>query len=301
MKTKYIILALAMFIAPAAMAQDYFAKRDLGGGSAMCKQASHCSHLAPSFAKLRYYFGDNSPIVKKQNTLKVHNTFSNPENGEKEGELTIYKFVLPKSDVSYTDSVRVLYEAISQAMDDGKIHRRGIYTLWSITGNKDRSYTGYRLYHNKSEFTLVGTESDNCYTVGLINEDDTQFRTTYTIEWSEMSDGGVTGRMITTYAPIKPQIESPTVVPPSEQKNDNKMWMRKLFFYLDKLKDGEYLYLSGLYSLAKDCDVLDQDDLKVAIGQIKLSKAEFERKHKDASSILLLQQVIEILEARLSK
>ena len=251
MKTKYIILALAMFIAPAAMAQDYFAKRDLGGGSAMCKQASHCSHLAPSFAKLRYYFGDNSPIVKKQNTLKVHNTFSNPENGEKEGELTIYKFVLPKSDVSYTDSVRVLYEAISQAMDDGKIPRSGIYTLWSITGNKDRSYTGYRLYHNKSEFTLVGTESDNCYTVGLINEDDTQFRTTYTIEWSEMSDGGVTGRLITTYAPIKPQIESPTVTPPSEQKNDNKMWMRKLFFYLDKLKDGESLYLSGLYSLAK--------------------------------------------------
>ena len=301
MKTKYIILALAMFIAPAAMAQDYFAKRDLGGGSAMCKQASHCSHLAPSFAKLKYYFGDNSPIVKKQNTLKVHNTFSNPENGEKEGELTIYKFVLPKSDVSYTDSVRVLYEAISQAMDDGKIPRSGIYTLWSITGNKDRSYTGYRLYHNKSEFTLVGTESDNCYTVGLINEDDTQFRTTYTIEWSEMSDGGVTGRLITTYAPIKPQIESPTVTPPSEPKNDNKMWMRKLFFYLDKLKDGESLYLSGLYSLAKECDMLDHDDLQVAIGQIKLSKAEFERKHKDASSILLLQQVIEILEARLSK
>ena len=225
MKTKYIILALAMFIAPAAMAQDYF-------------------------AKLRYYFGDNSPIVQKQNTLKVHNTFTNPENGEKEGELTIYKFVLPESDVSYTDSVRVLYEAISQAMDDGKIPRRGIYTLWSITGNKDRSYTGYRLYHNKSEFTLVGTESDNCYTVGLINEDDTQFRTTYTIEWSEMSDGGVTGRLITTYAPIKLQIESPTVTPPSEPKNDNKMWMRKLFFYLDKLKDGESLYLSGLYSLA---------------------------------------------------
>lgn len=276
MKTKYIILALAMFIAPAAMAQDYF-------------------------AKLRYYFGDNSPIVQKQNTLKVHNTFTNPENGEKEGELTIYKFVLPESDVSYTDSVRVLYEAISQAMDDGKIPRRGIYTLWSITGNKDRSYTGYRLYHNKSEFTLVGTESDNCYTVGLINEDDTQFRTTYTIEWSEMSDGGVTGRLITTYAPIKPQIESPTVTPPSEPKNDNKMWMRKLFFYLDKLKDGESLYLSGLYSLAKKCDMLDHDDLQVAIGQIKLSKAEFERKHKDASSILLLQQVIEILEARLSK
>lgn len=301
MKTKYIIIALTLFIAPAVTAQDYFAKRDLDGGSAMCKQASHCSHLAPSFAKLRYYFGDNSPIVKKQNTLKVHNTFSNPENGEKEGELTIYKFVLPESDVSYTDSVRVLYEAISQAMDGGKIPRSGIYTLWSITGNKDRSYTGYRLYHNKSEFTLVGTESDNCYTVGLINEDDTQFRTTYTIEWSEVPDGGVTGRLITTYAPIKPQIESPTVTPPSEQKNDNKMWMRKLFFYLDKLKDGESLYLSGLYSLAKECDMLDNDDLQVAISQIKLSKVEFERKHKDASSILLLQQVIGILEARLSK
>lgn len=276
MKTKYIILALALFIAPAAMAQEYF-------------------------AKLRYYFGDNSPIIQQQNTLKVHNAFTNPENGEKEGELTVCKFTLGETNVSYIDSVKVLYELIGETMDNGKIPRRSIYTLWSITGNIDHTYDGYRLYHNKSEFTLVGTESDNCYTVGLINEDDTQFRTTYTIEWSEMSDGGVTGRLITTYAPIKPQIESPTVVPPSEQKNDNKMWMRKLFFYLDKLKDGESLYLSGLYSLAKDCDVLDQDDLHVAIGQIKLSKAEFERKHKDASSILLLQQVIEILEARLSK
>ena len=271
MKTKYIIIALTLFIAPAVTAQDYF-------------------------AKLRYYFGDNSPIVNQQNTLKIHNTFTNPETGEKEGELTIYKFALPEADVSYTDSVRVLYEAISQAMDDGKIPRSGIYTLWSITGNKDRSYTGYRLYHNKSEFTIVGTESDNCYTVGLINEDDTQFRTTYTIEWSEVPDGGVTGKLITTYAPIKPQIGSPIVVPPSEQKNDNKMWMRKLFFYLDKLKDGESLYLSGLYSLAKDCAMLDHDDLKVAIGQIKLTKSELERKHKDDSSILLLKQVIEILE-----
>ena len=60
MKTKYIILALALLLAPAMMAQN-------------------------DFSQLRYYFGDNSPIVKKQNTLKVHNTFSNPENGEKEG------------------------------------------------------------------------------------------------------------------------------------------------------------------------------------------------------------------------
>ena len=276
MKTKYIILALALLLAPAMMAQN-------------------------DFSQLRYYFGDNSPIVQQQNTLKIHNTFSNPENGEKEGELTIYKFALPESEVSYTDSVKVLYEAISQAMDDGKIPRRSIYTLWSISGNKDRTYTGYRLYHNKSEFTLVGTEADNCYTVGLINEDDTQFRTTYTIEWNETLNGGVTGRLITTYAPIKPQVESPTVTIPSEQKNDNKMWMRKLFFYLDKIKDGEHLYLSGLYSLAKDCDELDHDDLNVAIGQIKLTKAEFERKHKDASSILLLQQVIEILEAKLNR
>ena len=104
MKTKYIIIALTLFIAPAVTAQDYF-------------------------AKLRYYFGDNSPIVIQQNTLKIHNTFTNPETGEKEGELTIYKFALPEADVSYTDSVRVLYEAISQAMDDGKIPRRGIYTL----------------------------------------------------------------------------------------------------------------------------------------------------------------------------
>lgn len=276
MNAKYLIIALALLFAPIVMAQDYF-------------------------EKLRYYFGDNSPIVHQQNTLKIHNTFTNPENGEKEGELTVYKFTLGESNVSYIDSVKVLYELIDEAMDNGKIARRSIYTLWSITGNKDPTYTGYRLYHSKSEFTLVGTEADNCYTVGLINEDDNQFRTTYTIEWSGMSDGGITGRLITTYAPIKPQVVSSIVTTPSGPKNDNKTWMRMLFFYLDKLKDGEHLYLSGLYSLAKDCDVLDNDDLKVAIGQIKLSKAEFERKHKDASSILLLQQVIEILEARLSR
>lgn len=62
MKTKYIIIALALFIVPAVTAQDYF-------------------------AKLRYYFGDNSPIVQQQNTLKIHNTFTNPETGEKEVNL----------------------------------------------------------------------------------------------------------------------------------------------------------------------------------------------------------------------
>lgn len=271
-----MILAVSLLLAPTAMAQDYF-------------------------AKLRYYFGENSPIVKQENTLTIHNTYYTSLNGEKEGELTIYKFKLPKSKAEYIDSVKVLYDAISQAMTDGKIARRSIYTLWSLSGNKERTYTGYRLYYNKSESTIVGTEAENCYTVGIINEADTLFRTTYTIEWSEMTDSGIAGRLITTYAPKIPQVASQTVATPSAQRSDVGKWMSNLFFYLDRLKNDNSIYLSPLYSLAKNCDALDSDDLKVAIGQVKLSKTKFEQKRKDQSIILMLQQVAELLESKLEK
>lgn len=276
MKTKYMILAVALLLAPTAMAQDYF-------------------------AKLRYYFGENSPIVKQENTLTIHNTYYTSLNGEKEGELTIYKFKLPKSKAEYIDSVKVLYDVINQDMDDGKIACRSIYTLWSLSGNKERAFTGYRLYYNKSESTIVGTEAENCYTVGIINEADTLFRTTYTIEWSEMADSGIAGRLITTYAPKIPQVESQTVAAPSAQRSGVDKWMSNLFFYLDRLKNDNSIYLSPLYSLAKNCDALDSDDLKVAIGQVKLSKTKFEQKRKDQSIILMLQQVAELLESKLEK
>ncbi len=275
MKTKYMILAVTLLLAPTAMAQDYF-------------------------AKLRYYFGENSPIVKQENTLTIHNTYYTSLNGEKEGELTIYKFKLPKSKAEYIDSVKVLYDAIDQLLDD-KIVRRSIYTLWSLSGNKERTFTGYRLYYNKSESMIVGTEAENCYTVGIINEADTLFRTTYTIEWSEMADSGITGRLITTYAPKVSQVASQTVAAPSAQRSSVDKWMSNLFFYLDRLKNDNSIYLSPLYSLAKNCDVLDSDDLKVAIGQVKLSKTKFEQKRKDQSIILMLQQVAELLESKLEK
>lgn len=275
MKTKYMILAVALLLAPTAMAQDYF-------------------------AKLRYYFGENSPIVKQENTLTIHNTYYTSLNGEKEGELTIYKFKLPKSKANYIDSVKVLYDAIDQLLD-GKIDRRSIYTLWSLSGNKERTFTGYRLYYNKSESTIVGTEAENCYTVGIINEADTLFRTTYTIEWSEMTDSGIAGRLITTYAPKIPQVASQTVAALSAQRSGVDKWMSNLFFYLDRLKNDNSIYLSPLYSLAKNCDALDCDDLKVAIGQVKLSKTKFEQKRKDQSIILMLQQVAELLESKLEK
>ena len=276
MKTKYMILAVALLLAPTAMAQDYF-------------------------AKLRYYFGENSPIVKQENTLTIHNTYYTSLNGEKEGELTIYKFKLPKSKANCIDSVKVLYDVINQDMDDGKIADRSIYTLWSLSGNKERTFTGYRLYYNKSESTIVGTEAENCYTVGIINEADTLFRTTYTIEWSEMTDSGIAGRLITTYAPKIPQVASQTVAAPSAQRSGVDKWMSNLFFYLDRLKNDNSIYLSPLYSLAKNCDALDSDDLKVAIGQVKLSKTKFEQKRKDQSIILMLQQVAELLESKLEK
>lgn len=271
-----MILAVALLLAPTAMAQDYF-------------------------AKLRYYFGENSPIVKQENTLTIHNTYYTSLNGKKEGELTIYKFKLPKSKAEYIDSVKVLYDVINQDMDDGKIADRSIYTLWSLSGNKERTFTGYRLYYNKSESTIVGTEAENCYTVGIINEADTLFRTTYTIEWSEMTDSGITGRLITTYAPKIPQVASQTVAAPSAQRSGVDKWMSNLFFYLDRLKNDNSIYLSPLYSLAKNCDALDSDDLKVAIGQVKLSKTKFEQKRKDQSIILMLQQVAELLESKLEK
>ena len=55
------------------------------------------------------------------------------------------------------------------------------------------------------ETIVVGLACDHCYTVGFVAPDDKQHRKTYTLEWSTPDDysDSISGRIITTYAPIK--------------------------------------------------------------------------------------------------
>ena len=50
----------------------------------------------------------------------------------------------------------------------------------------------------------MGLACDHCYTVGFVAPDDKQHRKTYTLEWSTPDDNdSISGRIITTYAPVK--------------------------------------------------------------------------------------------------
>lgn len=135
----------------------------------------------------------------------THYAFYSPQGGECEGQLDYTYFKLDsKSGQPLIDRAVKIYERISEESDKGKISKAELYTLWWSTANLDRSYSGYRLYYNSEKAILVGSKTDNCYTVGFVAPEDSKHRTTYTIEWSVTNDGdSLSGRVVTTYAPIK--------------------------------------------------------------------------------------------------
>ena len=85
--------------------------------------------------------------------------------------------------------------------------QKELYVLW--WNDNDRDFQGYRLYYNPEDAIVVGLACDHCYTVGFVPSDDKQHRKTYTLEWDDASAGdSITGRLITTYAPIKAKATS---------------------------------------------------------------------------------------------
>ena len=129
---------------------------------------------------------------------QMHNIYSNPETGIKEGQLDMYKFTIDRESIDLINNAKKVYEEVN-GNDNADV-----YTLW-INDNGEWNTQGYRIYYNPDETIVVGMACDHCYTVGFVAPDNKQHRTTYTLEWSTPDDysDSISGRIITTYAPIK--------------------------------------------------------------------------------------------------
>ncbi len=129
---------------------------------------------------------------------QMHTIYSDPETGVKEGQLDVYKFTLDRNGIDLINNAKEAYEQLNGNSN------ADVYTLW-WNDNDDGSFQGYRLYYSPENAIVVGLACDHCYTVGFIAPNDKQHRTTYTIEWDDASaeNDSISGRLITTYAPIK--------------------------------------------------------------------------------------------------
>ena len=137
--------------------------------------------------------------VSLSSTEHMLSIYSDPETGNKEGQLDVYKFTLDRNGIELINDVKRVYEQISDDLDNSK---KELYVLWRNDNNWD--FQGYRLYYNPEDAIVVGLACDHCYTVGFVATDDKQHRKTYTIEWDDASAGdSISGRLVTTYAPIK--------------------------------------------------------------------------------------------------
>lgn len=141
----------------------------------------------------------NSFPFSEQDVKQWHNIYYNPETGAKEGQLDVYKFTIDREDMNLINDAKKVYEQMNGA------NSKEIYILW-WNDNDDGSFQGYRLYYSPEQTIVVGLARDHCYTVGFVAPDDKQHRKTYTLEWSNNDDNdSISGRIITTYAPIKPK------------------------------------------------------------------------------------------------
>ena len=128
---------------------------------------------------------------------QMHTIYSDPETGVKEGQLDVIKFTLGPESMDLLNNAKRVYEQVNGNST------ADIYTLW-WNDNDDGIFQGYRLYYSPENAITVGLACDHCYTVGFIPPSDTKHRNTYTIEWNDASAGdSITGRLITTYAPVK--------------------------------------------------------------------------------------------------
>ena len=154
--------------------------------------------------RLQTAFGDIINAVSLSSREHMLSIYSDPETGIKEGQLDVYKFTIDRNGIDLINDAKRVYEQISDDLDNSK---KELYVLW--WNDNDRDYQGYRLYYNPEDAIVVGLACDHCYTVGFVPSDDKQHRKTYTIEWNDASAGdSITGRLITTYAPIKAKATS---------------------------------------------------------------------------------------------
>ncbi len=146
--------------------------------------------------RLKEAFDDIINAVSLASREQMVSIYSDPETGVKEGQLDVTKFTIDRSGIGLINNAKRVYEQMNGNSD------ADVFVLW--WNDNDRDFQGYRLYYNPDNTIVVGLACDHCYTVGFVAPDDKQHRKTYTLEWSNLDDSdSITGRLITTYAPIK--------------------------------------------------------------------------------------------------
>ena len=147
--------------------------------------------------RLKEAFDDIINAVSLSSREHMLSIYSDPETGVKEGQLDVIKFTIGSENVGLINNAKRVYEQMNGNSN------ADVFVLW-WNDNDDGSFQGYRLYYSPDNTIVVGLACDHCYTVGFVAPDDKQHRTTYTLEWSKNDDNdSISGRLITTYAPIK--------------------------------------------------------------------------------------------------
>ena len=146
--------------------------------------------------RLQIAFDDIMNAVSLTSREQMVNIYSDPETGVKEGQLDVFKFTIDRSGIDLINDAKRVYEQMNGNSD------ADVFVLW--WNENDRDFQGYRLYYSPEQTIVVGLACDHCYTVGFVAPDDKQHRKTYTLEWNNLGDNdSISGRLITTYAPIK--------------------------------------------------------------------------------------------------
>ena len=190
--------------------------------------------------RLKEAFDDIISAVLLEDLSQMHTTYTDPETGVKEGQLDVIKFTIDSENVDLINNAKRVYEQVNGNST------ADIYTLW-WNDNDDGTFQGYRLYYSPENTITVGLDCDHCYTLGFLTPDNKQHRTTYTIEWSEDVDDGISGRIVTTYAPIKPKATdgmriSSVVMSP----DDYDKYMEQFQAGMEKYQEGMEKYRSAM-------------------------------------------------------
>ena len=184
---------------------------------------------------------------------QMHTIYSDPETGVKEGQLDVYKFTLDRNGIDLINNAKEAYEQLNGNSN------ADVYTLW-WNDNDDGSFQGYRLYYSPEQTIVVGLACDHCYTVGFVAPDDKQHRTTYTLEWSNLDDSdSISGRLITTYAPIKAKAtEGHRISSVVISSDDYDKYMEQFQAGMEKYQQGMEKYQAAIEKAKGQLNDLDE-------------------------------------------
>ena len=177
----------------------------------------------------------------------TYNAHNDPETGQNDGELRIVKFKLGPREAHLIDQAKAIYQQIN---DDSQSERVPyLYTLWLNNANQDRTYSGINLYYSHENSILVGADADNCYTVGFFLSENTDYRNTYTLEWSNTSGDSVKGRVITTFGPVASKVHGIAINSGNWSFDDYNFDTSALDAQMEKLQAGMVRFNEGMERL----------------------------------------------------